>query len=163
MFHALSSINVVPVAQRIKAIWLTRVLLPRQGECIDDTVHLDYSSSKARQLDVHETYVEFCIVNDDTRVPYEGEKVVDDTGENRFIPKNGGGVAMHTGGIFGDLSFGINQRVKGLAGGNTMNDLDRSYFEDAMSVCRVKTRGFCIHHNFTHGGYCAPRLLQRRA
>jgi hypothetical protein len=101
------AIDAVAIAQSVEAVRLSGMLSSRQHKRVDDPVHADRLTPEPRQLRVDEAHIEFGIVDDERRITDEGEKFVDDAGEDRLVLEGGGGVAVDAGGVLGDVALRV--------------------------------------------------------
>ena len=116
-----------------------------------------------RQLRIHEAHVKLGIVDDELRIADEGEKIVDDAGEDRLVLESCGGVAVDAHCVLRDVALRIDEHVKDLAGQALVHDLDRADFQHPMSVRRIEACRFRVEHDFTHGAFGLPPAPRPRA
>ena len=68
------------------------------------------------------------------RIADEGQKVIDDRGEDRLILENRRVMAMDAHRVLGDVALRVDENVEDLPGQALMDDLDRADFHHPMPV-----------------------------
>ena len=124
----------------------------------------DGGQAEPRQFRIHKAHIKIGIMDDELRIADEGQKIVDDLGEDRLVLKDRGGVAVDARRVLRHVALGIDENVEDIAGQALVHNLDRANFQHPMSVGRIEACRFRVEHDFTHGAFglpLAPRLSAR--
>ena len=139
------------------------MLAARQRERIRHAVDGDRFAPEAREFRVEETHVELGVVDDETRVADESEKIVDDRRKDRLVPQRRRRMAVDAKSVLGHLALGIDERVKHPAGRVLMDDLDPADLDDAMARGGIEAGRLGVEHDFTHRPILSPASRRARA
>ena len=91
-------VDVVALAERVEAVALARVHLPRERQRVDhraEVAHPACGARQALQLRIEESDVECRVVDDELRAVDELEQLVDDLREARLLREELVGDAVH--------------------------------------------------------------------
>ena len=144
------AIDAIAIAQGVQAVRLSGVLSSREQKRVDDALHADRRAAELRQLRVDEAHIEFGIVDDERGIADEGEKFVDDAGEDRLVLEGGDGVAVNARRIFGNVALRIDQPVENPSGHGLVNDFDCADFQHPVPLLGTEARRFRVEHDLTH-------------
>ena len=144
------AIDAIAIAQGVQAVRLSGVLSAREQKRVDDALDADRLAAEPRQLRVDEAHIEFGIVDDERGIADEGEKFVDDAGEDRLVLEGGDGVAVNARRIFRNVAFRVDQPMENPSRHRLVNYFDRADFQHPVPLLGIEARRFRVEHDFTH-------------
>ena len=144
---AMRVVDVVALAERVEAVALARVHLPRERQRVDHRQRSPIRRAAARQtlqLRIEESDIECRVVDDELRAVHELEQLVDDLREARLLREERVGDAVHI--LRGAIDRPVRAQVavKAPAGLAAIDQLDAADLDDAMSLLRLQPRGFGV-------------------
>ncbi len=149
-------VNAVTLAQGIKAVALPRVHLASDHQRIQHLRHLcntHIGPAQQVQFVVEESDIERRIVDDQFGACDIFQEVIDNRGEPWFVLQFFVGDAMHIDRALIDFAIGVEIVVEIIAGPPAIDQLHATDFDNAMTIQRIKARGFRIKYYLSHAIY----------
>ena len=146
-------VDLVALAQRIKAVALPRMKLPRQRETVENPAvafHPQIRVPEPCEFVIEERYVEWGVVNDDLCARDEFQNVRVNIRESGFVLQKLASDAMHVKCTVVNLAVWLKVVVESLPGQATIHQLDNSNLNDSMSQLGFETRRFGIENHLSH-------------
>ncbi len=167
---AVAIVDLVALAQRIQAVALAGMLVPRHLQGIEDAAMLGHRPQprlaadgvEHRQLMVDEAHVEGRVVDHQFGTFDEGPEVIDDLGEDRLIGDPFVGDTVHGDRLCLDLPLGIDELMVGTPGEPAVDHLHRADLDQPVALPGVDTRGLCIKHYLPHRYSLTPAVCDCR-
>ncbi len=149
-------IDGIAFAQRIQAIALARMHLPRHDQGVGDGADGVDSGCRVTppqaELVVQKSDVERRVVDDQLGTPTIGEKILDNVAEARLVGKELLGDAMHLHGPCVDLAVRLQIAMEVAMGQTTLHQLDATNLDNAMALRGLQARGLGVEYDLTHTG-----------
>ena len=149
--HTAGVIYSVTLAERIEAVALTRVSLPRHRQGIENRAML--SNIRAiglpcnPEFGIYESDVERCVVDDKLGTFDEVEELIGHILETRLTNKCLVGNTVNRDGALVDIPIGLQVDMKMSTCQSTSDDFHRANLDNAVAIRDRHTGGFGIQHN----------------
>jgi hypothetical protein len=143
-------VDPVARAQIVQPVGRARMPAPRQQQGVDQPIARNQWFADPLQFGVEEGGVERRVVNDERSVARKGEEIVGDLRERRLVLEEIGGKPVHLEGRGGHVALGVDVAMEGLAGRDTVEQLDAADLHHPIAGQGIEAGGFRIEHDFTH-------------
>ena len=159
---AIGIVDTETAAQRVKASRRAGKFLPRDGQRINHLMRRQIGAPAGAQFGIDEFHVESGIMGNQRRIADKGQKRLRHFTKDRLVFQKTGAQTVHRLGFFRHVALGIDIDMKRLAAGQAIDQLETTYFDDAVAIGRVQPGGFRIKDNLTHWIFILLLVLNAR-
>lgn len=124
------------------------MLAPRQQQRVDQAIAWNLRTRGTLQFGIDEGNVERGVVDDEGQITDEAQKVIGNIGKERLVGEKLRREAMHGKRLLRHIALRIDVAMKRLAGGNAVEQLNATDFNEAIPAIGIKARRLGIENDF---------------